>query len=80
VTRGEQRPSGRCAPAPLQLDGRSLLVSAGDNRTVRIWEPATGTAGLIIPVHHEGLALAWFPSQTLIVGLSAGLLAIALGG
>ena len=70
---------GVSALCPIQLNGRPLLASAGDDRTVRIWDPATGTAGPIIPVHHKGLALAWFPSQTLIVGLLAGLLAISLG-
>jgi len=61
----------------VDIGGRSLLASAGDDRTVRIWNPATGACELVIPIHHQALARAWTQDH-LMVGLSAGLIALAL--
>ena len=54
---------------------RHLLVSASDDRTVRIWDPRTGTCSLTVPTYHPALALARV-SQSLAIGLTAGILVI----
>jgi WD40 repeat protein len=54
--------------------GRTLLASAGVDRTVRIWDPGTGESLMVIPVHHQGLAVHSAGDNVLAVGLSAGLL------
>ncbi len=68
------------AVCAVSVDGDTLLASAGGDRTVRLWDPTTGQCRLVIPVHHEGLALCWLPGNLLVVGLWAGLLTISLPG
>ena len=62
---------------PVTVAGRDLLASAGEDRTVQIWDPATTGFLLTIPVHHEALAAARV-SGSLAIGLSAGILVIEL--
>lgn len=52
--------------------------SISDDRTVRIWDPATSHPRHVIPIHYEALALAWFNAGCLVVGTSAGLLAVSI--
>ena len=54
---------------PITVAGQEMLASAGDDGTVRIWDPATGTCLLTIPTHYPPQATAWV----------AGSLAIGLG-
>jgi hypothetical protein len=45
---------------------------------VRLWDPATGSPRLLIPVHHEAYALATPGAGALAIGLSSGLLLLEL--
>ncbi|MGH3614999.1 MAG: trypsin-like peptidase domain-containing protein [Pseudonocardia sp.] len=36
---------------PIRVEGRELLASAGDDHTVRIWDPATGAARHVLEGH-----------------------------
>jgi WD40 repeat protein len=69
------RVSGVCA---VRVGGRELLASADADRTVRLWDPATAHSLHQIPIHYEALGLANFARACLVVGLSAGLLALSL--
>ena len=60
------------------VGGRDLLASASADRTVRLWDPVTGTAVLVIPVYHAALAVTAIGDQ-LVSGLSAGVLVVRLG-
>ncbi len=64
---------------PVTVGDRQLLASAGDKRTVRIWDPDIAQCLTAIPVHHLALAIAHV-KDAIVVGLSAGLLAIELTG
>jgi WD40 repeat protein len=57
--------------------GRQLLASTSDDRTVRLWDPATGTARRSIPVYHRALSCCYV-AGTLVLGLDTGLLALGL--
>jgi WD40 repeat protein len=61
----------------VRVRGRTMLASAGHDRTVRLWNLTTGALELTIPVHHEATACA-ATTDCLIVGLTAGTLAISL--
>jgi WD40 repeat protein len=80
---GEQRHvlqghTGRItAICPVPANGRTVLASTSLDGTVRIWDPTTGTLELTIPVHHEATACV-AAADRLVVGLSAGTLAITL--
>ena len=52
-----------------------LLASAGDDGTVRIWDPETGTCLLTVPTHYPAQATAWV-AESLAIGLGAGILVI----
>jgi WD40 repeat protein len=54
-----------------------LLVSAGDDRTVRVWDPATGLAVQSISVHHKALSCRWVRGMV-VIGLDTGLLALSV--
>jgi WD40 repeat protein len=57
--------------------GRTLLASCADDADVRIWDPATAQALQTIPVHLAPHVIGEVAGR-LVVGLSAGLLAIEL--
>jgi len=57
------------------LHSQTLLATAGDDRTVRIWEPGTRKRLAIISVHDEAPAITWDGTR-LATALSAGLPAI----
>jgi hypothetical protein len=62
----------------VSVGGRDLLASASHDRTVRLWDPATGAA-LTVPVHHHALACA-ATAGLLAIGLDAGLLVLDVRG
>ena len=43
------------AVCPITVDGRQLLASAGDDRTVRIWDPQTGQHRATLTGHLRGV-------------------------
>ena len=49
----------------MTVAGRELLASAGADRTVRIWDPATGQAQALIRVERPLLACARIGPQGL---------------
>jgi WD40 repeat protein len=57
--------------------GRPLLATVSSDRTVRLWDPATATQVIEIPVRHICLGVAWFEGL-LVVGLDRGLQALSL--
>ena len=66
---------GVCA---VRVDGRELLASASDDGTVRIWDPGTARPLHVIPVHYEALGLTSFADSSIVIGNSAGLLAVSV--
>lgn len=58
------------------MDGRELLASAGNDATVRIWDPATGLLVIAIPVPAIGLSVSLAGDSQLLIGTGNGLLAI----
>lgn len=66
--------NGVCA---MTVSGQHLLASAGNDGTVRIWDPGTTACLLTIPVHHPALTAAWV-YDSLVVGLSVGILVLGL--
>ena len=79
---GEQRAvlEGHRGPVlgvcPVIADGRTLLASAGD-RTVRIWDPASGLPLVTIPTHYSARAVAQV-ADVLAIGLEVGILVVKL--
>ncbi|HET6532884.1 MAG TPA: WD40 repeat domain-containing protein [Actinoplanes sp.] len=65
------------AVCPVTANGRLLLASTSIDGTARLWNPGTGALELTIPVHHEATACV-ATGDCLIVGLTAGTLAIGL--
>jgi WD40 repeat protein len=61
----------------VRVGGRDLLASTSRDRTVRIWDPMTGRPVLTIPVYHPAIACCT-ASDTLLVGLDQGVLALAI--
>ena len=57
--------------------GRALLASGSDDRTVRLWDPASSLPLITIPVHYPALAVSEAASL-LAIGLDAGMLVIKL--
>jgi WD40 repeat protein len=68
------RITGLC---PILVNGRALLASTSHDGTARIWDPATGSLETTIPVHHEATGCV-AAADRLIIGLTAGTLAISL--
>jgi WD40 repeat protein len=68
--------NGICA---VPFGDREILASVGADRTVRLWDPGTGRMLQVIPVHHPALS-CHFVAGRLVVGLSQGLLALAIAG
>ena len=59
----------------MNVGRRSLLVSAGQDRTVRLWNLVTGEPELSIPVHHPAIACVQVADR-LVVAITAGILAL----
>ena len=60
------------------VNGRELLASASDDRTVRMWDPHIGACLLVVPTHHAALAVAGV-AGSLAIGLDTGILVIKPG-
>jgi WD40 repeat protein len=63
---------GLCA---VTVDGRDLLASGGNDETVRLWDPGTGTCTVTVPTHYRAWGAAWV-AGSLAIGLDAGILVI----
>jgi WD40 repeat protein len=56
----------------VETDDRVLIATGGQDRTVRLWDAATGQLGLVVPMHHRVAALVPLPGGALFVGTAAG--------
>ena len=58
-----------CAIAPVRLpDGRTLLATGSNERTVRLWDLANGRPAGLLHLPHRCSALAGLPGGHLAVG------------
>jgi hypothetical protein len=57
--------------------GRTLHASAGDDPTMRLWNPQTGTRTATVSAHYAALAVTGV-TDSLAIGLDAGVLVISL--
>jgi hypothetical protein len=62
----------------VRVRGRELLAPAADDRTVRVWDPATGRQATQIPTGAVALAVVPFGTRSLFIGLDSGVLAVDL--
>ena len=58
------------AVCTMPAGGRPLLASAGDDPTVRLWDPQTGTRTATVPTHYAALAVTGV-AGSLAIGLDA---------
>jgi WD40 repeat protein len=65
------------AVCSFSIRNRDLLASASDDKTVRVWNPASNTSILTIPVSYSATSMTWV-NDSLVIGLDAGMLAIRL--
>jgi WD40 repeat protein len=70
--------SGVNALCPVKHQGKPAIASVGYDRILRLWNPLTGSQQAAIPVHHPAHACVQV-GGSLILALSAGLLAIQTG-
>lgn len=63
---------------PATVGGQSVLASGGDGRTVRVWNPGTGSVPATVATQYPALATAWV-ADSLAIGLTTGILVITLG-
>jgi WD40 repeat protein len=56
------------AVCAVTVDGQELLASAGDDETVRIWDPRSGICVVAVPTHHPVRAVVSV-ADTLAIGL-----------
>jgi WD40 repeat protein len=61
----------------LSLADRQVLASVGQDRSVKIWNPISGTCMLSIPIYHSPYACVVL-AETLGLGVNGGFLAIAV--
>ncbi|BCJ39427.1 hypothetical protein GCM10010168_63250 [Actinoplanes ianthinogenes] len=62
---------------PIDLDGRTAVVTVSEDRTAKVFDTADGRCLVTIPLHHLGLTCAVVGGQ-LLIGLETGLLAVDL--
>ena len=66
------------AVCAVTVDGRALLASASDDRTVRLWDAGHGQAVLTIRLRDQPRAVTSHHPQTLFIGLDNGVVVIQL--
>jgi WD40 repeat protein len=62
----------------ITVNNHELLASTSDDRTVRLWDPATGRSGTVIPIPYPPTALTKFDDNSLLIGISSGILALCI--
>jgi hypothetical protein len=66
------------AVCAVRVGGRELLASAGNDGTVRVWDPVVGVTAAQIPTGAAALAAAPFGTGSLFIGLDSGVLTVHL--